>query len=129
MTSGPRDGEETVSYIVYHVLKEQPATGKAAPVRRRGSMLIQKMEKPRISALRAASDSIGRERAAPGSEHQSAYWMYVSAFVTIASGFALIIEHLITWEGFDLRFGHEWIGLILIVLGMILGLNTRRWKK
>jgi len=54
------------------------------------------------------------------------YPTYVISFVIILSGLALILEHLITWHGFDLEFGHEWIGLILIISGMLMGLKKNR---
>lgn len=43
-------------------------------------------------------------------------------------GSFLVLEHLLVWGGFDLIFGHEWIGLILIALGFITGIFTREKK-
>jgi hypothetical protein len=38
----------------------------------------------------------------------------------VGAGLALIIEHYITTGGFDLlEFGHEWIGLLILILSMI----------
>jgi len=39
-----------------------------------------------------------------------------------------MLEHLFQWGGFDPELGHEWYGLALIIIGMIIGLFTRNKK-
>ena len=53
------------------------------------------------------------------------YYRYISAFVLLTSGFALLCEHLITWGGFDRTWGHEGVGVILILLAYVVGLRNR----
>lgn len=56
------------------------------------------------------------------------YYKKLISMITIVSGAALLLEHLFTWGGFDLLDfqGHEYYGLILILIGF--GISSR-WKK
>lgn len=47
----------------------------------------------------------------------------------IGSGAFLIIEHIYMWGEFTFFdfIGHEWLGLVLILLGC--GLNVKFWRK
>lgn len=58
----------------------------------------------------------------------------------IAAGAFLIIEHIYMWGEFSFFdfIGHEWLGLVLIVLGILINLNfktklssqlTKFWSK
>jgi len=46
----------------------------------------------------------------------------------IIVGATLLIEHLYVWGGFDFWdfLGHEWYGLIMIIIGFILSLRFKR---
>ena len=49
--------------------------------------------------------------------------------VLIAGGAALLMEHLFTYNGFDLLDiqGHETYGLIMIAVGFILSIKWKQW--
>ena len=53
------------------------------------------------------------------------YNRFLVSLIFFVSGAALIFEHLITWHGFDFSPGHEWLGLILIIISFIVGLKKR----
>ena len=54
------------------------------------------------------------------------YKKLTSAFLIVGGSF-LLLEHLFTFEGFDIEFfGHEYYGLILIALGFLLKV---KWKQ
>lgn len=57
------------------------------------------------------------------------YNRYVASFVFIVAGFALMIEHLVTWGRFDAAWGHEVIGLLIILVGYLIGIRfTKKMK-
>lgn len=49
----------------------------------------------------------------------------------IMGGAGLMMEHLFTFEGFDLFdfWGHEYLGLGLIVLGMLVSMKWEQWNE
>ena len=54
------------------------------------------------------------------------YWIQTASISSVALGAFLIIEHILTWGGTDAHFGHEWYGLILVALGTITALFSRK---
>lgn len=56
------------------------------------------------------------------------YYKKLGSFLFILAGAGLLIEHLFTWGGMDLLDfpGHEWWGLILVIVGFLIG---SRWSK
>ncbi|MHC1583139.1 MAG: hypothetical protein ACXQTM_00645 [Methanosarcinales archaeon] len=55
------------------------------------------------------------------------YYRWLTSGVLIMSGSFLIMEHLARFGGFDIEVvGHEWYGLALIVLGILLSLKWRQ---
>jgi len=55
------------------------------------------------------------------------YYRWLVSGVLIVSGSFLIMEHLTRFGGFDAEvIGHEWYGLGLIVLGILLSLKWRQ---
>jgi len=55
------------------------------------------------------------------------YYRRLLSTICLALGFTLLIEHLYVWGGFDISdfpLGHEWLGLILVIAGFILGLRS-----
>ena len=48
----------------------------------------------------------------------------------IMAGSGLIMEHLFTFDGFDLLdfWGHEYLGLGLIVFGMLISMKWEQWE-
>jgi hypothetical protein len=54
------------------------------------------------------------------------YNIQVASGALIATGAFLIEEHLFMWGGFDTAPGHEWLGLLLILVGMAGGISTRK---
>lgn len=56
------------------------------------------------------------------------YYRKLISFICILAGSGLLIEHLFSWGGYDLLdfCGHEWYGLILIIIGFIV---SGRWQK
>ena len=57
------------------------------------------------------------------------YNIQVASGALIATGAFLIEEHLFMWGGFDTTPGHEWLGLLLILIGMGGGIYTRKKGK
>lgn len=53
----------------------------------------------------------------------------VSAFL-IMGGSGLMMEHLFTFDGFDLFdfWGHEYLGLGMIIVGMLVSMKWFQWK-
>lgn len=51
--------------------------------------------------------------------------------ITIVTGSALLLEHLFTWGGFDLLDfqGHEYYGLILIIIGFAVSSRLKKGDK
>lgn len=50
----------------------------------------------------------------------------------IGAGAALIIEHIYTWGEFSIKdiIGHEWLGIVLIILGIWLNVNFKtNWSE
>lgn len=47
----------------------------------------------------------------------------------VIAGIVLIVEHWITHGSWDPVFGHEWLGLILIIIGMLTNVATRERKE
>ncbi|MCW3140613.1 MAG: hypothetical protein N2V72_00310 [Methanophagales archaeon] len=55
------------------------------------------------------------------------YYRWLTSGVLLVSGFFLIVEHFVRFGGFDIELaGHEWYGLGLIILAMLLSL---KWKQ
>lgn len=55
------------------------------------------------------------------------YYRWLVSGVLLSSGFFLMMEHYIRFGGFDIEvIGHEWYGLGLIVLGILLSLKWRQ---
>jgi len=57
-------------------------------------------------------------------------WEYIKKLISLCAiivGATLLIEHLMTWGGFDWGdwLGHEFYGLILIIIGFIVGLRIK----
>lgn len=59
------------------------------------------------------------------------YYKKLSSYVCILVGSGLLLEHLFTWGGFDLLdlFGHEWYGIILIIIGFIISGRLSKGKE
>jgi len=55
-------------------------------------------------------------------------WKRLGSIITIGAGAFLIIEHIWTYGGIDLwdLLGHEWIGILLIIAGI---LTANRWGR
>lgn len=49
------------------------------------------------------------------------YYKWIISGVSIIVGIFLILEHWLTWGGFDLEWGHEWLGLLFVIFGMFIG--------
>ena len=58
------------------------------------------------------------------------YCKNLIAGIFIASGSFLMLEHLITFKGFDLLdfAGHEYYGGVLIFIGFLIGMKWYQWK-
>jgi len=55
------------------------------------------------------------------------YYRWLTSGVLLVSGFFLVVEHFVRYGGFDIEIlGHEWYGLGLIILAMLLSL---KWKQ
>ena len=55
------------------------------------------------------------------------YYKWLASGVLLVVGFFLIMEHFVRYGGFDIEvLGHEWYGLGLIILAMLLSL---KWKQ
>lgn len=61
----------------------------------------------------------------------SPYYKKLISMVLIISGTSLMLEHLFTYDGFDLLdiAGHETYGLIMIIAGFLLSMKWEQWKK
>lgn len=48
----------------------------------------------------------------------------------IAGGAGLLLEHLFTFDGFDLLdfWGHEYLGIGLIITGFLLSMKWKQWE-
>jgi len=62
---------------------------------------------------------------------KSDYYRYVASFVLLVLGISLMLEHLVTWGGFDpgLGAGHELYGLISVIVGYFIGIGIRFRRK
>ena len=49
----------------------------------------------------------------------------------IMGGTGLLLEHLFTYDGFDLLdwWGHETVGIVMIIIGFLLSIKWRQWKE
>lgn len=49
--------------------------------------------------------------------------------VLIGGGSCLMLEHLFTYDGFDLLdfWGHEYVGLFMILTGFLLSMKWKQW--
>ena len=58
------------------------------------------------------------------------YYCRLISGVLITGGTFLMLEHLIKYEGFDLLdlAGHEYYGLIFIILGFLLSIKWEQWR-
>ena len=58
------------------------------------------------------------------------YCKRLTSGVFIAGGSFLMLEHLVTFKGFDLLdfAGHEYYGLFLILIGFLLSMKWHQWK-
>lgn len=52
---------------------------------------------------------------------------FLAAATLAGTGSFLVIEHLYT-AGFDRTFGHEWLGLIFIFSGVVVGYRAKNQK-
>jgi len=59
------------------------------------------------------------------------YYKKLISMITIVTGSALLLEHLFTWGGFDLLDfqGHEYYGLILIIIGFAVSSRLKKGDK
>jgi hypothetical protein len=54
------------------------------------------------------------------------YKIQMGAAAQVLVGSFFIMEHLLVWGGSDPTFGHEWLGLILVITGTFTGLFSRK---
>jgi len=68
------------------------------------------------------------------SELNNIDWNYIRKLVSlvlIIVGTTLLLEHLLTWGGFDFWdfIGHEWYGLLLVLIGFVISLRFTKEDK
>ena len=58
------------------------------------------------------------------------YYIRLLSGMLIVSGAFLMLEHLFTYEGFDLLdfMGHEYYGLGMIIIGFLISMKWSQWK-
>jgi hypothetical protein len=54
------------------------------------------------------------------------YKLQMGAAAQVLVGSFFILEHILTYGGTDPTFGHEWLGLILVITGTLTGLFSRK---
>ena len=49
----------------------------------------------------------------------------------IGGGSCLMLEHLFTYDGFDLLdfWGHEYLGVGMIIVGFLVSMKWKQWKE
>ena len=52
-----------------------------------------------------------------------------ASLLGVAAGITLIIEHWVTYGSWDPTFGHEWLGLLLLIIGMLVNVASRERKE
>lgn len=59
------------------------------------------------------------------------YYRKLISLVLIIGGMSLVIEHLMTYDGFDLLdfIGHEYYGIAMIIAGFLLSMKWKQWKE
>ena len=59
------------------------------------------------------------------------YYKRLISMLFIVGGASLMLEHLFRFEGFDLFdfAGHEYYGLALIVVGLLVSMKWSQWKE
>ena len=67
----------------------------------------------------------------PKDAEEVEYYRYVASFLFLVLGLGLMLEHLITWGGFDPGFGagHELYGLISGIIGYFMAVGIRFKRK
>lgn len=62
-------------------------------------------------------------------DEERRYWIQMGSASSVVLGAFLLIEHIMVWGGTDPKFGHEWYGVILVLLGAFTGLFSRKKKE
>lgn len=64
-------------------------------------------------------------------QHFKEYCKKPISATLIGGGSCLILEHLFTYDGFDLLdfWGHEYLGLGMIIVGFLLSMKWKQWKE
>jgi len=67
----------------------------------------------------------------PQGAEEVEYYRYVASGALMVLGLFLMLEHLITWGGFDsgIGAGHELYGLISVIVGYLLAVGIRFKRK
>jgi len=62
------------------------------------------------------------------SRDKKTYLKNLYGILSILAGTFLLIEHIFNWGEFTFFdfFGHEWLGFILIIFGIILNINFKK---
>ena len=63
-------------------------------------------------------------------ERMLKYYKKLASGLLIVGGSFLLLEHLFTYNGFDLFdfFGHETFGLVMIIFAILLSTKWKQWK-
>ena len=61
-------------------------------------------------------------------DEERRYCIQTASAACVVVGAFLTTEHILTWGGADLVFGHEWIGLIFMIGGTIGSIKSRKKK-
>lgn len=56
------------------------------------------------------------------------YKVQMGAASSVLVGAFFLLEHILVYGGTDKVFGHEWVGVILVIFGAIIGLFSRKPK-
>lgn len=65
-----------------------------------------------------------------GSDEKRRYNLKLIALGLMLLGFFFMWEHLWAWGYLEFElFGHETLGLVLLVAGVLMGIYLRRWKR
>jgi len=60
-----------------------------------------------------------------GKFDKEGYYEWVISGGSIVLGMFLILEHWVTWGGFDIVWGHEWLGFVFVIFGMGIGIRKK----